>query len=123
MRFGDRLHDREAQSGSFARRRSVDAKAAERLHQLADLNLRNGVAAVLDCEVDAIICRDRGQANPAVGLVVLDGVVDDVGDHTRKQRSAAVDLRISAELPRHIQSHPGHSVRAALDRGLCQVAK
>ena len=95
MGRGDGGDDREPESHAGV----IDVGAVRRcapewLSQLAHLAGVKDRPAVLHDEPRGICVGARGDANPAAGLIVPDGVVDEVADQMGEQRLAAEDWRV-----------------------------
>src|SRR5215472_8260222 len=92
---GDGGGDRESES--YARvvgAGAVGNRTAERLGQLADQAWIDKRAAVLDYEQRRVGTSGGSDADPAAGLVVPDGVVDQVAGQVAEQCLVAGDWRV-----------------------------
>src|SRR5580704_13117182 len=101
MRGEDRPGDGQAEPDAVASA-GPGLYAPERLEELWNSVVWDDRAAVGDLEVDGGIAAAGAQPDPASGLVVPDGVADQVADHPLQQlrvagRLGRVELRIHAE--------------------------
>ena len=94
--FDDRRHDRQPHAGALVRAGPFGADAPERLGERTYLVGVKHWSTVLDDEVAPCGNNGGGDAGPAAGLVVPDGIVDDVVDQAGEQQPAAGDPGVRA---------------------------
>ena len=116
MNLGDRGDDRQPQAGAAVRAGAFGAGATEGPAELFDVVGVEPLAAVLDDELRARPLDRGADAQPALWLVVADGVLDHVLDHAGEQRRAAADPGVRIRPLLDVQALRRDCGGAVLDR-------
>jgi hypothetical protein len=123
VRGGDRFHDRksEAKAVVVGSGRAVEAPSLERLKETFHFPGRDNRAAVRDPDEALAVLRGGGHIDPAIGHVVSESIVDEIGHQAlsqlrvangdgRSQRGVdaqAPALRLPDAVGHHLADHVG----------------